>query len=75
MHPFSFEFIKLRQDELLREADRHRMVAGVPSSRTRYRLSPAAVLPAIAARFWSPALPPPPGASRSRRALTTEGGG
>ncbi len=72
MHPFSFEFMQLRQGELPREADRHRTVAGVRSSPTRYRLSPAAILPAIAARFRSPALPPPPGA---RRAVTTEGGG
>jgi hypothetical protein len=75
MHPFSFEFFRLRQDELLREAERHRMAAAVPVNRARRRLSPFAVLSAIAARFRSPAPPPLPGAGQARCALTTEGGG
>jgi hypothetical protein len=59
MHPVTFEIVRLRQDELRREADRHRAVAAVRSSRTRHRLSPAALLSAIVTRYWSPAAATP----------------
>ncbi len=73
MHPVTFEIVRLRQDELRRDADRHRAVAAVRSSRTRHRLSAATVLSAIATRYRSP------GAAASgcgaRRNLPLEGAG